>query len=149
VTRDQHASQFVVLHHTVGDSLDRTSESHFDWMFAQHGSLRTFATPVIESLDSEVEMTRGVIERDAQQLPHHRIEYLNHEGEISGGRGHVHRVIAGTFDCLGDRDHEFVARLTWQDARGPQQVKAAFYRIRPDDLSSNVNRDAWRLLLTR
>lgn len=145
--------RFVVLHHTVGASLDRTSESHFDWMFEQQGSLRTFATQVIGSLGSDtpgsvLESPPVVVEIDAHRLPHHRSEYLEFEGEISAERGRVQRVIAGSFECLKDSENEFFARITWQDQGGSRQAEAAFYRNLSDGLRFDVNLDAWRLRLT-
>jgi hypothetical protein len=153
VTPNRRFNRFVVLHHTVGASLDRTSESHFDWMFEQQESLRTFATAVIESLASGTsrfgaESPRTVAEMDARQLPHHRKDYLEFEGEISGGRGRVQRVIAGTFECHKDSENEFIARIAWQDRSGSRQAEAAYYRKLSDGLRFNVNLDAWRLRLT-
>ena len=153
VSPDFRSSRFVVLHHTVGESLERTSESHFDWMFEQQGSLRTFATQIIASLESstwgsESESPAAVAEMDAQPLPHHRREYLDFEGEISAGRGRVRRVIAGTFECHQDNENEFIARIAWHHQGDLQQAEAAFYRNLSDGLRFSDNREAWRLRLT-
>ncbi len=44
-------------------------------------------------------------------LPDHRREYLDYEGPVSGDRGHVRRVAAGSFELLRDTPTEWVVRL--------------------------------------
>jgi hypothetical protein len=77
------ALRFVVLYH---DGIDAP---HFDLMLeTSSGSAlatwRSPAWPITESLALE-------------QLANHRREYLDYEGEISGGRGSVRRIAAGTY----------------------------------------------------
>ncbi len=76
--------RFVLLEH-------RWRGIHWDLMLENGTSLRTWAidAPVV-----------GGIELPARSLPDHRIAYLDYEGEISGGRGSVRRVDAGTYAIL-------------------------------------------------
>ena len=48
---------------------------------------------------------------DAEQLPDHRLEYLDYEGPISQGRGRVEQVDAGQFDVLSETEFELELRL--------------------------------------
>lgn len=48
----------------------------------------------------------------AEPLPDHRLTYLNYEGLVSGDRGHVKRVIAGTYEPLRDQPGEIKLRLS-------------------------------------
>ena len=39
----------------------------------------------------------------AEPLPDHRLIYLNYEGVVSGDRGSVQRIIAGTYEPMTDQ----------------------------------------------
>ena len=39
----------------------------------------------------------------AESLPDHRLMYLDHEGKVSGDRGTVQRIIAGTYEPMTDQ----------------------------------------------
>jgi hypothetical protein len=39
----------------------------------------------------------------AEQLPEHRLMYLDYEGPVSGSRGSVRRFLAGTYDPTSDQ----------------------------------------------
>ena len=80
----------VVLRHTLPDG-----SSHYDWMLeppgaAQDGenarTLVTFRLMELPTPDRPI---------DAELLPPHRWKYLHYEGEVSGGRGAVERVMEG------------------------------------------------------
>lgn len=47
----------------------------------------------------------------AEQMPDHRLMYLDYEGPISGGRGRVTRWDWGTFEWLDDQPDRVVVRL--------------------------------------
>jgi len=98
--------KFVVLRHNVGAKLDRTSESHFDWMFEIEGLLWTWATAPFERFDQS-------IETDCYRLADHRIDYLEYEGDLSGERGSVCRVLSGNFEVIENHADRFVAQLAW------------------------------------
>jgi hypothetical protein len=75
--------QYVILHHTD------VAEPHYDLMFeaAPGGALRTFRSPAWPIEEATV----------LTPLPDHRRAYLTYEGPVSGGRGSVRRVEAGTY----------------------------------------------------
>jgi hypothetical protein len=85
------ATRFVILAHTVNE------QTHFDLMLEIAGEekLRTYQL---------VRWPLGVGESCAAALiGDHRRAYLEYEGEVSGGRGSVVRVAAGTWlDDGGD-----------------------------------------------
>ena len=66
-------------------------------MLESDGVLRTWAL---------AEMPRIVARRpiDAEGLADHRLAYLDYEGPVSGERGSVGRVDAGTFETLVEDD---------------------------------------------
>jgi hypothetical protein len=82
--------QFVILHH------EEIAEPHFDLMVeTSPGSpLATWRCPRWP-IDQPTELI---------QLPEHRREYLTYEGEISGGRGRVRKIAAGTCKALHQPD---------------------------------------------
>lgn len=120
--------RFVLLQHDVGSQLQRTQQRHFDWMFEVDGALRSFATDVIHPLDKMIEV-------DAQSLADHRIEYLDHEGEVSGQRGRVRRLIGGTYDAVQQGDQEFSAQIHWTEGHDKRTAQVTFYRILMDSWS--------------
>jgi DNA polymerase ligase (LigD)-like protein len=76
--------RFVILeHHWNG--------VHWDLMLEVEGRLRTWA------LDAPIEMKVDV---PARALPDHRMDYLDYEGEVSGGRGTVRRWDRGEYEVL-------------------------------------------------
>lgn len=77
-----HPFRWVLLRHD-----EPGGGHHFDWMFEApgHAGLVTFRL---------AEVPRGT-SFEAERLPDHRREYLQYEGEISGGRGRVSRVEEG------------------------------------------------------
>ena len=94
--------RYVVLYHEVPRQHERLQHdplrhqrlqhqrrSHWDFMLEDGDHLLAWA--LAESPVDEVE-TRAL------ELPDHRLEYLTHEGPISGDRGTVKRIDAGQFD---------------------------------------------------
>lgn len=71
-------------------------------MFENQGKLLTWSTSWRPSCESV-----GV----ANRLKDHRVEYLDYEGEISGGRGTVQRVYEGTFELGTLEEKRFTAEL--------------------------------------
>ena len=133
--------RFVVLRHQVGPSLDRTDQSHFDWMFQIDGSLRTWATPPVDQFETAIELT-------GERLPDHRMKYLDYEGELSKDRGTVARVLAGKLQVIEDSAARFVAQLSWRTetdelagfvvtpaAHGAVVDKRTRVRLASDDIS--------------
>ena len=71
--------RFVILRHEM--PADSARVSHWDLMLQDGPRLRTWA---MAELPGEA---RPFTKLDA--LPDHRLEYLDHEGPVSGGRGRV------------------------------------------------------------
>jgi hypothetical protein len=75
--------RFVILHH---EGID---DPHFDIMLetTPDSPLATWRSP-LWPITEPTTLT---------QLPDHRRDYLEYEGDISGNRGHVTRIAAGTY----------------------------------------------------
>ena len=91
-------SRFVVLHHVV-NSGEPDLRDHFDLMVEP------------PSLPKEADSTSGLWtwriasfpffrSQIVEQIAHHRWQYLDYEGEISGGRGFVSRVASGPAEWI-------------------------------------------------
>jgi hypothetical protein len=89
--------------------------SHWDLMLEQGQVLRTWAL-------AEPPEPGKVI--SAQQLADHRLAYLEREGEISGGRGHVERWDRGEYQRLADSH----AQCWILDLRGQRVTGVAVLR---------------------
>ena len=72
-------------------------------MLESETSLLTWALPAFPTDETLIE---------AEQLPDHRIAYLEYEGAVSNDRGVVSRVESGTYEVLYKSDEIFDARLT-------------------------------------
>lgn len=81
--------RFVVLRHEPGEAGPR--ELHWDLMLEFGDSLRTWA------LVSEPRVGEEIA---AEELPRHRLDYLDYEGPVSRGRGIVIRFDRGTFEVV-------------------------------------------------
>lgn len=77
----------VLLRHEQADG-----SWHYDWLLARPGEPegRLVSFRVRERVDGDA------VERfDAEAMADHRREYIEYEGEVSGGRGRVVRVARG------------------------------------------------------
>lgn len=74
--------RFVILEH-------RWNGVHWDLMLESDGVLRTWA------IDEAIVADKNL---PARALADHRLHYLEYEGEISGGRGSVHRWDSGSYE---------------------------------------------------
>ncbi|MEK6248670.1 MAG: hypothetical protein N2C12_10855 [Planctomycetales bacterium] len=93
--------QFVILRHQTlpGD----TRHSHWDLMFEQSNCLKTWSLPT--------EPAAGVVVQ-AEELPDHRIDFLEFEGELSGNRGTVTRWDRGSYETISSAPGRLVYELT-------------------------------------
>ena len=89
--------RFVILFHVVGTAFEREMD-HWDIMVQIGNSLKTWAI--------EVE-PKPNLNAPALQLPNHRFEYLDYEGEISDSRGNVSRWDEGTYSMIQDAEDTF------------------------------------------
>ena len=106
-------TRFVVLRHESPRGL------HWDFMFETGPVLATWA------LARPPDSTEAMV---AEVLPDHRLEYLDYEGPISGGRGSVTRWDRGTCAVERRSDAELVLSLAGDKLAG----RATLMRL-PDE----------------
>lgn len=162
----KNSTRFVVLKHEEGRAFNRTAtradrfstatrtqiqSMHFDWMFEQPNTLRTWSTACVSfQVDEETVTTPSrTISFDVpcDSLPDHRLEYLTYEGEIGGERGRVRRVLEGNYTPVIDQPDRFEAELHWSDGRHSGRALVCIYRSRrlEDVPDLEDNRPLWRL----
>ena len=117
---------FVVLRHQVPAGSAR--KSHFDLMFEQNGVLLTWAAEELPERDHAIH---------AERIDDHRIEYLDYEGEIAGGRGRVTQVDRGSCHPLTMTEQLFRFDISGDVLQG--QIE--FRRLEP------AGDQRWRVLL--
>src|SRR4051812_6314148 len=78
---------------------------------APHWDLFLEAGPVLRSWRLRGPLAAGS-EVPAEAAPDHRLMYLDYEGEVSGGRGTVRRIDAGTVEWQLDEPGQVAVRLT-------------------------------------
>lgn len=89
--------RYVILRH------DGIADPHFDLMFETSAdSLLTTCRVSTWPMEANAAITR---------LTDHRRAYLEYEGPVSGGRGQVKRVAAGTCDVTTNADGSTVLRI--------------------------------------
>ena len=115
--------RFVILLHETPPSYIRPT--HWDLMLEDGEHLLTWAL---------ADMPRVNCDTDAEQLGHHRIEYLDTQSPLSGNRGTVQRIAAGEFEWLVREKDRITITLRGEALRGTAQL------IRCDGQS-------WRFLL--
>jgi hypothetical protein len=76
--------RFVILHHTEVEA------EHFDLMVHLPGEKKLVTWRILTAPE-----TWGGRAPVAERIADHRADYLEYEGEISGGRGKVRRMAAG------------------------------------------------------
>jgi hypothetical protein len=120
---DSWMPRFVVLYHEIPAGYPR--ETHFDVMLEQSGALKTWALEKIPAAGESV---------SAEQLPDHRVAYLEYEGEIAGDRGRVTRVEAGSYELTTESETEIIAQLNGEKLCGTlkfsrDDMKAHLWRV--------------------
>jgi hypothetical protein len=92
--------RYVVLFHRLPAGEGRGD--HWDLMFEWAGALRTWALASAPASGAS---------GTAIPLPDHRIEYLDYEGPVSGGRGEVGRWDGGEYQLVAHGEGLWRARL--------------------------------------
>lgn len=87
--------RFALLRHEMPATADRPS--HWDFLLETPGKLATWEFPVALTRDRTQDSGSS---GGARRLADHRLAYLEYEGPISGGRGHVTRVAAGRYSLV-------------------------------------------------
>ena len=109
-------SRFVLLYHNCPPTYPRPS--HWDLMLESGDLLRTWA---LEKLPCGWRETQSLTQSKyphcpalaahnevvAEQLADHRREYLEFEGDLTGNRGSVIRVAAGTYEVVAESPNQF------------------------------------------
>ena len=104
--------RFVLLLHALPDGT-----SHYDLLIGRGEALAAWRLPApLTGLPPE-----GA---EAVRLADHRTLYLTYEGEVSGGRGTVRRVDAGTCAVEAWGDDRVAVRLDGASARGLLELAA-------------------------
>jgi hypothetical protein len=100
-------SRFVFLWHETPATYARSS--HWDLMLQVGGRLRCWA---LSHPPDEV------VEQSVDQLPDHRLAYLDYEGPISADRGSVSRHDQGAYEPIVEEENSLVVRLTGKRLQG-------------------------------
>lgn len=127
-THETDGNRFVVLLHQPGVASTRGAKSHYDWMFESEGQLLTWATAPMEPGIESIQVNDSIV-TCCEPLPPHRLAYLDYEGEVSGGRGSVTRLLAGRYAMKRFGDDIFEAELSW-----PQSMPSG---ITAEEMSSD------------
>lgn len=104
--------RFVVLHHTMPSYSDRLS--HWDIMIEEGEDLLTWA--LLDEPFSQVI-------QESQRLNNHRLEYLEYEGEISGGRGNVKRWDNGEINFLSSSADSYEFEMKGERLKARAKLK--------------------------
>lgn len=97
----------VVLEHTLPDGT-----VHFDWMI-EHPSFAGEHRLVTWRVESRPDTADAF---EAERIGAHRAAYLQFEGPVSGGRGSVRRMAAGTARWARLDERAAVVEIRWSQA---------------------------------
>ncbi|MBL9164720.1 MAG: hypothetical protein JNL18_18470 [Planctomycetaceae bacterium] len=105
--------RFVLLHHDCPPAFGKPS--HWDLMLERDGALLTWSfaelPPAWGSGGVRSSTDAGAQSIDAIRIADHRLEYLDYEGPISGGRGAVRRHDWGHYELVDEGPTQFQVRL--------------------------------------
>ncbi|MFV2069221.1 MAG: DNA polymerase ligase N-terminal domain-containing protein [Pirellulales bacterium] len=99
--------RFVILHHDCPD--DRPRPTHWDLLLEADGQLLAWA------LEEPPDRSEEIV---ADRLPDHRLEYLDYEGPVSGGRGNVSRWDHGVYTVVEQRTDLLAVDLVGEKLHG-------------------------------
>lgn len=100
-------TRFVLLRHEVPEGYARPS--HWDLLLERDGGAWTWALEVLPT-GWPLEKPNGEVE--GLRLADHRLHYFDYEGPVSGERGSVARVLAGSCEWLEAGSDRIIVRLT-------------------------------------
>lgn len=100
-------SRFVILRHETPPGYPKPS--HYDLMIQWGEILRTWTLADWPEMGAEV---LAVPDAD------HRLAYLDYEGEVSQGRGHVQRKDEGTCELVAESPGKIHLRLSGRVLQG-------------------------------
>lgn len=93
---------------------DADKDSHLDLMLESEDGLRTWSIAEFPADKSSIV---------AEELPNHRLAYLDYEGPVSNNRGEVSRVDWGTYEIQSTTNDVLVFLLQGEKCRGNVQLK--------------------------
>lgn len=129
----------VLLLHQLPDG-----SSHLDWLMERPDSDRLISFRVRDRIDSPSPAC-SVQRFKAEAMPDHRRAYLEYEGPVSGERGSVSRVAAGSVDWV-ERSTEAIAVIL-DFGSGPRRAEG-----RPSRVASSADSPqtgaVWEFTLT-
>jgi len=74
------------------------------------------------------------------------MEYLDYEGELSGDRGSVQRLLGGTVICTEDAAAQVALHLCWDEAGRSRAARVLIQRTAVDSDSASATKGDWSLL---
>jgi hypothetical protein len=107
----EHRPTVQILHKVPDGS------AHVDWLLARDAEGRELL--ITFRLPRRVDELRPGEAMDALRIADHRPAYLDYEGPISGGRGTVKRLRAGTVNEIERDDRVWILDVLWEDETGP------------------------------
>ncbi|MCI0331767.1 MAG: hypothetical protein L0228_00910 [Planctomycetes bacterium] len=119
--------RFVLLYHECPPGYERPS--HWDFMLEAGDTLRTWALLQLprgwEAARARTAMAHpscamvaGENKIVAERLADHRLDYLHEEGPLSGNRGEVRRIDAGTYVSIAEKPESWEVELSAGLVRG-------------------------------
>ena len=125
-------ARFVLLYHQCPSGYTR--RAHWDFMLEVGSSLQTWAIAELpaewrearahtEALHLDCAPTAKGNQVQAEQLGDHRREYLDYEGPVSGGRGHVVRIDGGTYIAEHESGEDRKLTLAGRHLRGTVELR--------------------------
>lgn len=99
--------RFVTLLHEMPQEAQRPT--HWDFMLEQDGRLRTWALAEPPKAGKDIA---------AEELPEHRLAYLDYEGPVSGNRGAVTRWDEGQYELANESEDALEVQLEGRRIQG-------------------------------
>jgi len=100
--------RFVVLYHDCPNG--RPRPTHWDLLLEANGQLWAWALEVPPDRSGDIQ---------ADRLTDHRIEYLDYQGPVSAGRGHVSQWDHGVYTVVEQRADLLTVDLSGEKLQGP------------------------------
>ena len=110
--------RFVLLRHERPPESGKPS--HWDLMLEQGGALLTWSLAELPGAWKGEPDGADASEHQilATRLADHRLAYLDYEGAVSNGRGHVKRVAQGVYSILAQSDAQLDVRMDGETVEG-------------------------------
>jgi hypothetical protein len=116
--------RFVLLHHECPPGY--VKPSHWDFMLEFDPVLWTWELRRLPAAWNGDAAEGGTL--TATRLADHRIDFLDFEGQLTGDRGSVRRLMEGEFEVLENTTDRLRVRLAGRDFAGDVQLTATSQR---------------------